>query len=88
MQALVFPGLAMSLRHHRPASGAEHYLPTAGRCSFSRDLKPPQFHGRKVGVATVIMADIYKRLSRDHPGFRRRAYPVEQLAAVLYHHLP
>ena len=45
-----------------------------------RDHRPPQFHGRKVGVATVIMADIYKRLSKvDHPGFRRRPISVEQL---------
>ena len=81
MEALVFPGLAMEFcGTTRPASGAEHYLSHCWEVLFLRDHKPPQFHGRKVGVATVIMADIYKRLSRvDHPGFRRRPIPVEQL---------
>lgn len=81
MESLVFPGLAMEFcGTTRPASGAEHYLSHCWEVLFLRDHRPPQFHGRKVGVATVIMADIYNRLSKvDHPGFRRHPIPVERL---------
>lgn len=81
MEALVLPGIAMDFcGSSRPASGAEHYLSHCWEVIFLRDKHPGEFHGRKVGVASVIMADIYKRLSMmEHPEFKRKYMDIEGL---------
>jgi glycerol-1-phosphate dehydrogenase [NAD(P)+] len=61
MEALVLSGLAMALENtSRPASGAEHILSHYWECyKLARDI-PQEFHGKKVGVATLIMTEIFR----------------------------
>ena len=60
--ALLASGLAMQLNgDSRPASGAEHHLSHFWEMRFLREGRAPALHGAKVGVATVIIADIYHR---------------------------
>ena len=63
MEALVMSGLAMSLENtSRPASGAEHILSHYWECyKLARNI-PQEFHGKKVGVATVIMNKIFRNI--------------------------
>ena len=62
MAALLASGLAMQLNgDSRPASGAEHHLSHFWEMRFLREGRAPALHGAKVGVATVIVADIYHR---------------------------
>lgn len=64
MYALLVSGLAMQLNgDSRPASGAEHHLSHFWEMRFLRDGRAPALHGAKVGVATVIIADLYHRAS-------------------------
>jgi len=64
MEALVLTGLAMKLAaSSRPASGAEHVISHYWECyKIVRGIWP-EFHGKKVGVATVICNELYHRLS-------------------------
>lgn len=65
MESLVMTGIAMQFAHcTRPASGAEHVV-----SHFWEDVKlehglKSDLHGRKVGVATLAVADIYKKLAK------------------------
>ena len=65
MESLVLSGLAMKLAaSSRPASGAEHAVSHYWEChKLSRGLWP-EFHGKKVGVATVLMNRIYKNVAK------------------------
>lgn len=73
MEALIMSGLAMKLEGcSRPASGAEHMV-----SHFLEDYKClrgiwPEFHGRKVGVATLLIAhayrDIAEKITSVEPG--------------------
>ena len=66
MEGLVMSGLAMKLAGcSRPASGAEHMT-----SHFLEDYKClrgiwPEFHGKKVGVATLILAGAYRRIAKE-----------------------
>lgn len=67
MNALVTSGLAMlKYGNSRPASGAEHhishYLEMKDLLSAAPHGGATRFHGTKVGVAVVIISDIYKKL--------------------------
>lgn len=62
MEALVLSGLAIQLcGSSRPASGAEHHLSHLWEMDFITKGKPAEFHGKKVGIAEVIISDIYKK---------------------------
>ncbi|MBQ8342394.1 MAG: iron-containing alcohol dehydrogenase [Clostridia bacterium] len=65
MESLVLSGHAMKLAaSSRPASGAEHAVSHYWEChKLSRGLWP-EFHGKKVGVATVLMNRIYKNVAK------------------------
>jgi len=64
MEALVLTGLAMKLAGcSRPASGAEHVISHYWECHKILRGIWPDFHGRKVGVATVLCFRIYHALS-------------------------
>ncbi|MBE6702810.1 MAG: sn-glycerol-1-phosphate dehydrogenase [Ruminococcaceae bacterium] len=65
MESLVLSGLAMKLAaSSRPASGAEHALSHYWECyKLSRGIWP-EFHGKKVGVASVLMTRIYKNVAK------------------------
>ena len=64
MEALVFTGLAMKLAGtSRPASGAEHVVSHFWECRKLLDGIWPEFHGKKVGVATVLVNRIYRNIA-------------------------
>ena len=68
MEALVLSGLAMKLaRSSRPASGAEHVVSHYWECyKLARGIWP-EYHGKKVGVATVIIDRLYRNLADRLP---------------------
>ena len=93
MEALVLSGLAMKLaRSSRPASGAEHTVSHYLECyKLVRGIWP-EYHGKKVGVATVAINRMYHRLARvpditpvpdriDHEALAA-AFTPQQLAEV------
>ncbi|MBQ3084370.1 MAG: iron-containing alcohol dehydrogenase [Clostridia bacterium] len=64
MEALVMTGLAMKLAGcSRPASGTEHVVSHYLECHKVIKGIWPDFHGRKVGVATVYCNRIYRNLA-------------------------
>ena len=65
MESLVLSGLAMKLADSsRPASGAEHAVSHYWECyKLSRGIWP-EFHGKKVGVASVLMSRIYRNVAK------------------------
>ncbi|MCQ2428421.1 MAG: sn-glycerol-1-phosphate dehydrogenase [Clostridia bacterium] len=64
MEALVLSGLAMKLAlSSRPASGAEHVVSHYWECyKVTRGIWP-EFHGKKVGVATLIINRMYRNIA-------------------------
>jgi glycerol-1-phosphate dehydrogenase [NAD(P)+] len=63
MTALVFSGDAMlEWGNSRPASGSEHHLSHFWELEADRTGRTPHLHGHKVGVATVLMTDLYHRI--------------------------
>ncbi len=64
MEALVLSGLAMKLAlSSRPASGAEHVVSHYWECyKLARGIWP-EFHGKKVGVATLVINKIYRNIA-------------------------
>ena len=64
MEALVLSGIAMKLAlSSRPASGAEHVVSHYLECyKLARGIWP-EFHGKKVGVATVFINRLYRNLA-------------------------
>ena len=64
MEGLILSGLGMKLaRSSRPASGAEHVVSHYWECyKLARGIWP-EFHGKKVGVATVLINRIYHNIA-------------------------
>lgn len=64
MEGLVLSGLGMKLAtSSRPASGAEHVVSHYWECyKLARGIWP-EFHGKKVGVATVLINRIYHNIA-------------------------
>ena len=64
MEALVLTGLAMKLAaSSRPASGAEHVISHYWECYKIVRGMWPEYHGKKVGVATVVCNRLYRKLA-------------------------
>jgi glycerol-1-phosphate dehydrogenase [NAD(P)+] len=64
MEALILSGLAMQLCGcTRPASGAEHHLAHFWEMKFQLAGRKQLFHGKKVGIATGMLADVYNDLA-------------------------
>ncbi len=64
MEALIMTGLAMKLAGcSRPASGAEHVVSHYLECHKVIQGIWPDYHGRKVGVATVYCNQLYRNLA-------------------------
>lgn len=62
-EALLLTGIGMSFtKTSRPASGTEHILSHFWECKKLLDGKLSDFHGRKVGVATLLIMDKYGKL--------------------------
>ena len=68
MEALILTGLAMKLAGcSRPASGAEHVISHYWECHKVIRGIWPEFHGRKVGVATLLCWKLYLRFAELLP---------------------
>jgi len=74
--ALLLTGAAMTMAEtSAPASGGEHLVSHALDMMSSLDGRPHDLHGRQVGVATILAAELYRRVlaverpePRDPPG--------------------
>ncbi|MCL2188234.1 MAG: sn-glycerol-1-phosphate dehydrogenase [Defluviitaleaceae bacterium] len=65
MEGLVLSGLAMTLTNlTRPASGAEHVVAHFWEIKKLEKGLPSDFHGKKVGVATILIASMYHLLTK------------------------
>lgn len=65
MEALVLSGLSMSLVGvSRPASGAEHMIAHFWEIKQLEQLGDHEYHGKLVGIATVKIADVYRKLAQ------------------------
>jgi glycerol-1-phosphate dehydrogenase [NAD(P)+] len=63
-------GIAMHLAGcSRPASGAEHQISHFIGMKQLADGKLSDFHGKKVGVATIALANVYHKLAKLTPDF-------------------
>lgn len=64
-EALLLTGIGMSFtKTSRPASGTEHILSHFWECKKLLEGKLSDFHGKKVGVATLLIMQKYKELYR------------------------
>jgi glycerol-1-phosphate dehydrogenase [NAD(P)+] len=64
MEALILSGYSMLfVGNSRPASGGEHHLSHFWEMTYIKERKPALLHGAKVGVATVLMAERYRKLA-------------------------
>ncbi len=69
MDALIESGFCMTdFGSSLPASGAEHHYSHCWEMKLMRDGRPPILHGAKVGVATVLVAELYDRVRRTSRG--------------------
>ncbi|WHY01281.1 sn-glycerol-1-phosphate dehydrogenase [Neobacillus sp. DY30] len=61
IEALIKSGLAMLIfGQSHPASGGEHHLSHYWEMEFLKQKRPAVLHGAKVGVTTVLLAEVYK----------------------------
>ena len=66
MEALVLSGIAMGYAgSSRPSAGSEHHLSHFWEVRFQFENKPSILHGIKVGIATVLIAELYKYLRQE-----------------------
>ncbi|MBQ9080117.1 MAG: iron-containing alcohol dehydrogenase [Clostridia bacterium] len=63
MEALVISGIAMKFAGcSRPASGAEHMVSHFLECYKCVNGIWPDYHGKKVGVASLLISNAYRRI--------------------------
>ena len=63
LEALLLTGMAMSfVKNSRPASGTEHILSHFWECKKLLEGKLSDYHGKKVGVATLLIMEEYEKL--------------------------
>ncbi len=69
--ALLFSSIAMTITGtSSPASGGEHLISHTLDMIASRDGRKHDFHGRQVGVASILMAALYEKVfSIEQPKF-------------------
>ncbi|MBP3961970.1 sn-glycerol-1-phosphate dehydrogenase [Paenibacillus lignilyticus] len=69
MEALLLSGWSMLLvGHSRPASGGEHHLSHHFEMAYIREGRRQLLHGAKVGVASVLLAELYReQLTAEYP---------------------
>ncbi|WP_149094927.1 sn-glycerol-1-phosphate dehydrogenase [Paenibacillus terrae] len=88
MNALIASGISMlMIDHSRPASGGEHHISHRIEMDFIAEGRKQILHGAKVGVASALLADLYRDLaaSQDVDAFKvYRTLPTsEQMRAWL-----
>ena len=65
LDALIITGCAMQLVHlSRPASGAEHIVSHFWEIHKLEKGIWPDYHGKKVGIATCLLVPIYKEIAK------------------------
>lgn len=84
MEALALSGLMIYLSGcTRPASGAEHHLSHFWEMQYVARGLPPVYHGKKVGIAAGIVADIYHKIAQyDDFDCAKREMTEEELRPV------
>lgn len=66
MEALITAGIAMSYAgSSRPASGSEHHLSHFWEMRYLLEERTPILHGTKVGIAAVLIAELYQYLLEE-----------------------
>ena len=74
MEGLIESGLCiLDFGNSHPASGGEHHLSHFWELKLLREHRPALLHGAKIGVASIITAQLYdrlRRLSRDEAADR------------------
>lgn len=87
MDALLESGFCMlDFGSSRPASGAEHHYSHFWEMKLLREGRPAILHGAKVGVATILVAEIYRQLrglTREEVAERLEASSLPSPAAEL-----
>ncbi|MEE4240247.1 MAG: iron-containing alcohol dehydrogenase, partial [Desulfopila sp.] len=70
-QALFYSSIAMTITGtSSPASGGEHLISHTLDMIAARDGRKHDYHGRQVGVSSILMAALYERvISIDRPLF-------------------
>jgi len=78
-QALLLTGAAMTMAEtSAPSSGGEHLISHCLDMMSSLDGVPHDLHGRQVGVGTILMAELYRRvLELESPGFQEPCTTVD-----------
>lgn len=65
LEALLLTGIGMSfVKTSRPASGTEHILSHFWECKKLLEGKLSDFHGKKVGVATLLIMKEYNEIAK------------------------
>jgi len=84
MEALSLSGLMIYLAGcTRPASGAEHHLSHFWEMQYAANGWEQLYHGKKVGIATAVVADIYHSIAKyDHIETRKTPLTEERLRPV------
>ena len=63
-ETLALTGIAMQyVKLSRPASGTEHIISHYWECKKLERGVYSDYHGKKVGVATLIVADVYHKVA-------------------------
>ena len=94
MEGLILSGIGMLvIGNSRPASGSEHSLSHYWEMKAFLERKTPHLHGKKVGVATGVMAKFYERFFArnpfdiDMPAIQARKQRLEDIEASMQRYL-
>ena len=83
MEGLVMTGLAINLAQAtRPASGAEHIVSHFWEIMKLKAGEESDFHGKKVGVATLLTVRLYHEIANREVNFRPDATDWEAVYAA------
>ena len=84
-ESLLLTGIGMSFtKTSRPASGTEHILSHFWECKKLLKGELSDFHGRKVGVATLLIMEEYKKLLQKESVKAKRE--VNDWQDILFHY--
>jgi glycerol-1-phosphate dehydrogenase [NAD(P)+] len=77
---LLLTGVAMSMAEtSSPASGGEHLVSHTLDMMSSLDGVPHDLHGRQVGIGTVLVSEVYRRIiGLESPDFSRASTDVDK----------
>ncbi len=85
MESLALAGIAMSyVGNSRPASSSEHHIAHYWEVMLLLDGKKAVLHGTKVGIATTMVCDLYKKLSTYEPDLEKSKAHIEQFSKAAW----